>query len=127
MGLRETAEADLSLILEDDISGFGWPITLTAPDGIAANLVGFSNDISQSIDPDTGLLVTGRVASVVLRMSTVKNLGFDLPKGIVDTSKKPWIVDFNDINNKVYKFKISSVNPDYSLGIVVCFLEVYTI
>jgi len=126
MGLRDLVEQDLGAILEDSATGFGWPISLTDPDGLTdETLVGFSDDIAQSIDPDTGELVSGRLASVALRISTLHAAGFSLPRGVADTSKKPWVVKFNDINGRPHVFIVRQANPDRAAGLVVCILEGY--
>lgn len=125
MGLRQQAEADLAYILEDSVGGFGYPITLTDPAGLTDTFTGFSDDIAQVIDPDTGTAVSGRLASVALRISSLYAAGFKLPKGIADTGSKPWVVTFDDINGLPYTFKISESNPDRAAGIVVCLLEAY--
>ncbi len=125
MGLRQIAEADLKYTLEDGVYGFGWPIEITDPSGKQDTVVGYSNDISQAIDPDTGLVVSGRVASVAMRVSTLTALGFSIPEGIADSSKKPWVIDFLDIGGATHKFKIAQSDNDRSLGIVLCLLESY--
>lgn len=128
MGLRDLAEQDLGAILEDSIYGFGWPITLTDPAGLTdPNLIGFSNDISQIIDPDTGQLVSGRLASVALRISSLTLAGFGLPKAIADQNSKPWVVTFNDINGTSHTFKVRQADPDRALGLVICILEAYAL
>ena len=126
MGIRETAEADLGFILEDSQSGAGWPIQVIDPDGAFADLVGYSSDISQVIDPDTGQAVSGRLASIALRMSTLRAKGLEVPKGIADSALKPWMIVFDDILGKPWKFKVSRSSPDRALGIVVCYLEFYS-
>lgn len=126
MGLRELAEQDLGAIIEDSAYGFGWSITLTDPAGLTdPNLIGFSDDISQVIDPDTGQLVSGRLASVALRISSLLTAGFTLPRGIADQSSKPWVVTFNDINGTSHTFKVRQADPDRALGLIVCILEGY--
>lgn len=126
MGLRELAEQDLGAILEDSAYGFGWSITLTDPAGLTdSNLIGFSDDISQVIDPDTGQLVSGRLASVALRISSLLTAGFTLPRGVADQSSKPWVVTFNDINGTSHTFKVRQADPDRALGLIVCILEGY--
>ena len=132
MNLRELAESDLNIILEDDVNGFGWAITLIDPDGQSSDdlvpdgLKGYSNDISQVIDPDTGQIVSGRSASVAIRISTLLNNGMTLPVGIADTTLKPWQVVFNDINGNSFTFKVQQSNPDRTLGIVSLLLEFYS-
>lgn len=126
MGLRTIAEADLGVILEDGIYGAGWPIAVTDPVGTVGNLTGFSNDIAQLIDPDTGQAVSGRLASVVLRISSLTVAGLGLPVGVADAGSKPWVVQFNDINGGAHKFKVAQSNPDRTLGIVACLVEFYS-
>ena len=125
MGLRDLAEADLGLILEDAETGFGYPITLTDPSGTVLALTGFSNDIAQVIDPDTGQVVSGRLASVALRISTILSAGLGLPRGIANEKSKPWIVEFNDLRGTPHKFKVFQSNPDRTIGMITLILESY--
>ena len=125
MSLRTLAEADLGLILEDATTGFGWPIIVTDPSNTTATLTGFSDDIAQIIDPDTGQAVSGRLASASLRISSLTTAGLGLPVGIADAGSKPWIVQFNDINGVPYKFKVAQSNPDRAIGMVTLLLELY--
>lgn len=126
MNLRDTAEADLAGILEDSVTGFGYPISVTSPDRVTASLTGFSNDISFSIDPDTGLAVSSRTASVALRISSLIAAGFvTLPEAIQDSTLKPWLIQFNDVNGNPFTFKVQRGNPDRGLGIITCTLEIY--
>ena len=125
MSLREIAETDLGTILEDSTTGFGWPITITDPSGTSKDLTGFSDDIAQIIDPDTGQAVSGRLASIAIRIGLLTDNGLGLPVGIADAGSKPWIVEFNDINGNAFKFKVSQSNPDRALGVVICLLELY--
>jgi len=125
MNLRLQAELDLSFILEDATNGFGWPATITDPSGKTDSFVVQSNDISQIIDPDTGQAVSGRSASASVRISTLTAKGFALPQGIADSGSKPWIIEFDDISLNPFKFKVAQSNPDRTLGIVSCLLELY--
>lgn len=125
MSLRQLAESDLGAILEDSVHGFGWSVKITDPTGESRTLTGLSDDIAQIIDPDTGQAVSGRLASIALRISSLTTAGLNLPEGVADSSRKPWIVEFNDINGNPYKFKVSQSNPDRALGIVTCLLELY--
>jgi len=128
MGLRDIAKTDLSLILADSDYGFAYLITVTNPAGTStpSGFTGFSNDISQIIDPDTGEAVSGRSATVALDMTALTAAGFStLPEAVADEDLKPWIVVFDDIEGSSYTFKVSQSNPDRSLGLVVCHLEAY--
>lgn len=126
MGLRELAEQDLGFILEGDEAGFRWPISITDPNGTTvSDLYGFSDDIAQIIDPDTGQAVSGRSASVAIRIFTLQDAGLGVPQGVADASQKPWLISFEDINGNSFDFKISQANPDRALGVVACLLELY--
>lgn len=127
MSLRAIAEADLATTLESETCGFGWPITITNPAGLALPFVGSSTDISQLIDPDTGQTVSGRLASVTVRMSSLVTAGFaGLPRGIADSTIKPWLVSFDDIGGAAHTFKVAESNPDRTIGVVTLNLEAYT-
>jgi hypothetical protein len=124
MGLREQAAADLRTILTDE-QGFGWPITLVPPDGRSLELVGFSTDVSMMIDPETGMAVSGRTASVALATSVLTEAGLGLPQAVPDGNRKPWTIAFKDIGGCPWTFKVRDARPDRALGIVVCMLEHY--
>ncbi len=122
MNLRVVAEADLAFILEDGVYGFGWPINVVNPDGASQGLTGYSADIEQLIDDDTGTAVTGRLATAAIR---IKTLTIGLPIAIADATKKPWLITFDDINGTEYTFKVQDSAPDRALGIVVVTLELW--
>ncbi len=126
MGLRDQISADIKNILEDVDMGFGWGITVTDPDGTTGDLKGFSNDMAQMIDVDTGLAISGRTASVAIHFTSLSEAGLGLPVAIADKTKKPWIVEFNDIVGNSHTFKVSESRPDRAAGVVVCLLECYS-
>lgn len=125
MGLREQATADLRTILEDVDTGFGWEITLRHPDGQQAELKGTSTDVHQAIDPETGMLVSGRRASVALPVAALEEVAFEMPRGVADSSSKPWVVELHDAMGHPHTFKVTEALPDRALGVVVCILEAY--
>lgn len=127
MGLREQAELDLAITMEDPVCGFGWPIVLTDPAGVSKPLTGLSTDIAQLIDPDTGETVSGRLASVALRISSIESAdpgpALSLPEAVALNSSAPWLVAFDDINGKPYTFKVAKSNPDRALGVITLIVE----
>ena len=127
MGLRELAEADNRIILNDGAFGFGYSISLENPAGTVKPLTGFSNDISQVIDPDTGVSVSGRLATAALNINDIIDAGLELPKGIADAGSKPWLIRFDDINGNAHTFKVSKSDPDRTLGMLICTLEFYKV
>ena len=125
MNLRELAEADLAATIEDNSSGFGWPVTLTAPNGDAAEVMAFTSDISMVVDPDTGQAVSGRTATVFFRISTLTAKGIGMPRAVSQSDRRPWLVEFDDINGTPHKFKVLAADPDRTLGILPCTLGLY--
>lgn len=125
MNLRTLAESDLAYLLEDSVNGFGWDITVTNPAGTSVALVGDAGDVGQMIDLDTGEIVSGRLAQVTLRLSSLATAGFGIPQGIEDPASKPWLMTFDDINGNAYTFKVVRSFPDRKLGVVKVLLGVY--
>jgi hypothetical protein len=121
MGLREQAALDAQAILEDKTSGFAWSFTLTSPQGVAAQLKGFTTDIGQTIDPDTGQAVAGRRASVAISLRSLP----ELPLLSADENRKPWLVRFSDAKGVRACWKAIEIIPDRAAGIVVLLLEAY--
>lgn len=125
MSLREQAAADLTAIVEDDTGGFGWPITVTDPAGTSAALVGLSSDIGTTIDPDTGQAVSGRRASIALRIASLVAAGLGIPTGIASAASKPWLVVFDDIDGTSYSYRVLESMPDRAIGVVTCLLDAW--
>lgn len=125
MNLREQAAIDARAFLEDVDGGFSWPIKVTAPGKAPVNLKGFSSDIHQTIDPETGQAVVGRLATIALSMLSLKEAELGVPKGVADNSQRPWIVEFDDVGGASYKFKVVEAVPDRAMMIVVCRLQAY--
>jgi len=125
MSLREQAAADLTSIVEDADGGFGWPITVTSPTGATAALTGLSTDVHYSIDPETGQAVSGRTASVALRIASLTAAGLGTPVNVPETDRFPWRVTFDDIDGTSHTFKVAESQPDRAIGVVVCRLEAY--
>ena len=125
MGLRDQVAADIQAILENE-DDFGGPITVINPSGVELEAVGHSNDIATVIDPETGIAVTGRRASIALSLLTLDaEAGFGIPRGVADSASDPWRVKFQDILGKAHTFKVIEANPDRAAGCVTCTLEAY--
>lgn len=130
MSLRAQAETDLASTLEA-IGDFGLAFTITDPAGLTSSaLVGQSGDIAALIDPDTGQAVTGRLAHLVVRISSFLTdpAGFtDLPVGIADQNTLPWVVSFLGVSTPAFLWKVKHSRPDRTLGIVTLVLEFYEV
>ena len=124
MGLRQQARLDVRTILRDT-DGFAWPVVVTDPDGLSACIKGFSTDIADLIDPETGQAVSGRQAEVSLAMQSLQNVGLGHPAHIASEDGKPWLIRFDDIEGTSHTFKVMRSAPDRTVGLILCFLEAY--
>jgi hypothetical protein len=126
MSLRLQAAADLLAITGDVSGGFGWLITVTTPTGQSAVISGLSTDIGESLDPETGMIVAGRKASVALPIASLVAVGITtLPSAAPDASKKPWVIRFADVAGNAHTFAVKHAMPDTAIGLVTCILEQY--
>ena len=127
MSLRKQAALDHQNITENKCE-FGWSVFLIDPEKRKEELVGLTNDISLIIDPETGEAVSGSLITFHCSQFSIFEAGFKkLPYGVSDTNKKPWLVEFEDLNGKLTTFKISSSNPDNTLNAIKFNLELYEV
>ncbi len=107
MNLREQAEADNAIILEDDVAGFAVPITFTSPDAAQTVTVkGRFIRISVEIDPETGLMVRGSTSEFTVRLSSLE--------GVIP--KEDWKVESTDITGAAFTGHCQAPMPDYTSG-----------
>jgi len=126
MGLRDVAAADFQRFHEDSVGGFGWPITLIAPDGSEYPVTGFSTDTNLQIDPQTGQTVSGRAVAVSVTLRTLAAAGIaDWPYGVTRKGERPWTVRLDDITGETHVMKVAESHPDRAIGSLVMRLEGY--
>jgi len=107
VNLRQRAEADNAIILEDDEHGFGVAITFTSPDASQTVTVkGQFTRISVEIDPETGAIVRGSKAAFTVRLSS---LGGVIPED-------GWKVESTDITGAAFTGYCNDVLPDLTSG-----------
>jgi hypothetical protein len=118
MGLRAQAALDAKAILENT-GDFGEPFSLRSPEGVTVQLTGFTTDVGQAIDPETGQSVAGRRASVACHASSLPAM----PTAVASEARKPWVVTFTSPAGIELSWKVIEVLPDRALGVVVLLLE----
>ena len=122
MNLLAQAEADLQTVLEDEENGFGVEITITDPDGKSGALVGSAGDVASAIDPETNALIAGAVAHACVRSSSLARAGLKVPTGTIDTTKRPWRVQFAGRDGVAKTYAVLRTLPDRTLGTVLLIL-----
>ena len=114
MSLRELAQADAKVILEDT-KDFAQAITLTDPAGVATPMTGFTGDISTVIDPDSGAIVKGRRLHVSLHISSLP--AGPRPVAQNNSALKPWLVSFTRLTSAATTtYTVIGSDPDDSMG-----------
>lgn len=122
MNLLDRAAADSKKILTDREHGFGQTITMKDPDGKSGSLVGFAGEVASVIDPETNALVAGAVAHACVSISSLAELGFKVPTGTLDTTKRPWRVSFAGRDGVAKTYAVIRSLPDLTLGNVLLIL-----
>jgi hypothetical protein len=117
---------DAELIMKET-DGFVWDCTITDPSGTSVAFKCRSNDIHLLFDVDTGQVITGRQATIVVLTKDLAAAGFQDIRNIEDSTSKPWVIDVDDINGKSGKFKVRETHPDNTIGLMVMILETYTV
>lgn len=122
MGLRAIATADARRIVENATdAGFSVPVTLTTPAGDELAVGALTTDIATTIDPETGVAVIARRASVTVALGALTSM----PAAVADGSSAPWLATYADAAGVVATWKVIEVIPDRTLGLVVLLLEAY--
>src|SRR5690349_13337462 len=114
MGLLEQSAAHVRRVLENTAL-FAQPITVTDPLGHTATVNGQTVGVSSDIDPNTGQFVVSDKAGVAFSMATLTAAGFtEMPRSIVETSRRPWVIRFTDARGNARVFKVRKAEPDSS-------------
>lgn len=122
MSLADIAAADARKILNAD----GCVITLQSPDGRFAELKGNSQDIGHQVSTETGMFISGRTCTVVVHLADLAAVNM-APKGESDAGgKKPWVVKYVEtVSRAEHTFKVTSTEPDRTIGALKLILEFY--
>jgi hypothetical protein len=116
MGLIQQAEEDLSFTLEN-IDDFGVELKFIDEYENEFEVVGNSSDIEFLFDPNTGAAVIGRQCHVVVRISSLTDLGAGYPK-------TTWKCIYTDTNGNEWQTGIAEApSSDRTLGIYNISLE----
>lgn len=119
MSLMSTLAADLRKIIDD----YGDEVTITSPSGVEASLKGRIQDIHLTVDPGTGMPVSGRQCALSVHSFALSDAGFSDIKAVA--SGRPWVVRWTNPTGVTITGKVIEVNPDQILGSIVLKLEGY--
>lgn len=124
MSLRAQVVTDFRAIVENG-EEFGALVTITDPSGVAVELTALVTDHFAALDPETGIPVAGRTASVAIAMGSLVDAGITLPSGVMDPAALPWRVSFTGADGVLQLYRVTEVLPDRAIGAVVCRLEFF--
>jgi hypothetical protein len=120
---------DLMAQLADDlrkfIDDYGEDITITSPDGVTLPFHGRTQDIFLTVDPGTGMPVSGRQCAVSVHNDALSEVGFSGIKAVA--SGRPWVVRWTNSTGVSVVLKVVEVDPDQTLGSIVLKLEGYKV
>jgi hypothetical protein len=125
VSLRELAALDHAAILGDTSQGFAIPLVITSPAGVQIALAGFASDVGEIVDPESGLQVTGRRATVSFVQDPITQAGLGAVTAVAEENRRPWLVSFADAHGIVRTYKVIEVLPENDLGSLRCALEGY--
>lgn len=100
-------------------------VTVTDPEGKSGQLRAPYVDVALSIDPDTGLQVTGRAVTVALSIDALRAKGLGVPGNSPGKGGRPWVVSVVDRFGRLQQFKVIEGSYDRTLARVDCNLEIY--
>ena len=118
MSLLAKAAADVRSILNDVAGGVAVPITIVPPTHDSVIVNGFQTDVGLSTDPDTGVMVAQRKASIAISQADLLAAGIDIPEGVPDDDRTPWLVRWTPPTGEQQTMKVVNVLPD-KLGCLV--------
>lgn len=124
MSLYDLAVADHARIVNDPM-GFSRLVTLTNPEGVSALVPAIVADIGQTVDPETGAVITGRRVTAQFLTAPLRTAGLGEPRAVADSGMKPWRVQIPDAQGILHSYKVREAMPDATLGRVDCLLEAY--
>ncbi len=100
-----------------NIDDFATEITCTDEFEATATVNGLVNETALAIDPDTGVQVAGKQASVVVSRAAISEAGLAYPKAIPETTATPWLVAWAGADAVSRSYKVIEVLPDDNPGI----------
>lgn len=127
MNIRDLAALDHAAIVTDVAGGFAIPILVTNPEGVELAMAGFTTDVGEVVDPQSGMLIDGRRVSVQILTAPLIAAGMGEPRAVSDGSRKPWLVRFANVHGEQRTYKIFEVKPEDVLGSHKCLLEAWEV
>ncbi|MBQ0165513.1 MAG: hypothetical protein KBT02_00210 [Treponema sp.] len=111
MNLRQLAEKDLAMTLEDSENGFAVPVTFTDVAGNEYKVNGNVDDIGYLLDLD-GNAVAGRTVCAVWRMSSMVGIN-----GRYAEPGRGWRLSYSDLSGREWTLYVTRFEPDRTLGV----------
>lgn len=125
MRLLDRVRKDSQKIMNSTRYGFSTDIELINPDGLTLPFKAIVAVIHNLIDPDTGVPVSGFLATASINILDLKDQSVEMPEGEMDENERPWLIRESDILGQQVTYKIVSTAPDKANGNIVCDLGAY--
>lgn len=113
-------------MIVEDAAGFSQPLKFTNPDGVVLEADGLFFDVAvPGLDVDTGQGITVRTVSARVSAGRFTEAGLELPSGIADSKRRPWLMECTDALGRARVFKVAECLPDSTLPVLIVRLETY--
>lgn len=117
MNLRQMAERDLQITLEDAVNGSAVSVKFIEPTGTQHQVNANIGDIGYLIDTD-GNAIAGRCVTAAWRLSSLVNSnGQQMEPG------RGWKVSYSDLAGREWTLFVTRFEPDRTIGVGRVFLS----
>lgn len=124
MGLIDQAKKDIEQITSNS-NEFGVSMTFTAPTSKTATVTGLHKKHHLGIDPEKGVAVNTKTASVSVSEKFLADAGYPVRNGNGVVDLKKHLVAVKDSTGTTETYIIEQWFPDETIGLIVCTLGTY--
>lgn len=125
MSLLDRVRKDVARITQNT-NEFASAVKLTNPSGQFATVAALTGEVWQGLDPNSGNVVNGAVASIAISIEalTKANLG-GIPHNSKNPTERPWRVELELADGVRYTYAINESRRDMTLGLIWYVLKRY--
>jgi hypothetical protein len=117
VSLIERARKDVARILQNT-NEFASTVKLTSPAGVTRDVAAVTNEVWQGLDPNSGNIVNGAVASIAISLDALSKAGLGIPQNSRDTKAKPWLVEMTLADGAPRTYTVEESRRDMGLGVI---------
>lgn len=118
MSLLDRVRSDVARITQNT-KEFASEVKLQNPSGQFATVAAITNEVWQGLDPNSGNIINGAVASIAISLDalTKASLG-GIPQNPHNAKEKPWLVELTLADGVPRTYKIAESRRDMQMGLI---------